>query len=389
MEADELRIAKADSANFQNTIFMALELSRATWLVAVFAPKLGDKISVHAVPGGDVGRLLELVGEVREKLAAKGARRIRTVSCYEAGYDGFWIHRLLIQHGIENHVLDGASIPVDRRAKHVKTDNIDARRLLKAIVGHVQGDPESCRVVRVPTSDEEDARRLHRERQRLVRERTGHLNRIKALLMMHGIRALRITDAHWRKRLDAMRTGDGRPVPEQLKAEIEREWQRLKLVAEQIREVEAERDRLAKGVEQTDDGAIQKMRKLVRLRGIGADFATALTREVYYRKFDNRRQLGSYVGLTPAPYQSGDMKRDQGMNKAGNARARVAAVQMAWMWLRYQPQSELARWYHGRVGRLDGRVRRIMIIALARKLVVALWRYLEQDKVPTGAIIAA
>lgn len=186
-----------------------------------------------------------------------------------------------------------------------------------------------------------------------------------------------------------MRTGDGRPVPARLRAEIEREWQRLKLVAEQIRESDAERNRLVKGTEQAEDDATQKMRKLVRLRGIGADFATALTRVVYYRKFDNRRQLGSYVGLTPAPYQSGDMKRDQGMNKAGNARARVAAVQMAWMWLRYQPQSELARWYYGRVGKLDGRVRRIMIIALARKLVIALWRYLEQDKVPTGAIIAA
>jgi transposase len=233
-------------------------------------------------------------------------------------------------------------------------------------------------VVRAPTPEEEDARRLHRERQRLVRERTGHLNRIKALLIVHGIRALRITDANWCERLDRMQTGDGQPIPQRLKIEIEREWSRLKLVAAQIRDVEAERDGLVKGSEPTGDQCEQKMRRLVKLRGIGADFATVLTREVFYRSFQNRRQVASYFGLAPAPYDSGDSKRDQGINKAGNSRARVAAVQMAWMWLRYQPRSELALWYYRRVGDLKGRVRRVMIIALARKLVIALWRYVER-----------
>jgi transposase len=374
---------------FEDTLFIALELSRKTWLVATFAPKLGDKISIHSVPGGDSERLLEIIGNLRSKLQRKGLSNPRIVSCYEAGYDGFWIHRVLRQNGIENHVLDGASLPVDRRAKHIKTDNTDVRRLLRAIVGYVQGDPQSCRVVRAPSPEDEDARRLHRERQRLVRERTGHISRIKALLMAHGIRALRITDKHWCKRLAQMKTGDGRDIPCHLLAEIEREWHRLKLVAEQIRLVEAERDRLVVGKEEIDDRCVEKMRKLVKLRGIGPDFATALTREVFYKQFDNRRQIASYMGLAPAPYDSGDSRREQGINKAGNARARVAAVQMAWMWLRYQPQSDLAQWYYRRVGKLEGRVRRIMIIALARKLVIALWRYLETGQPPKGAIIVA
>ena len=366
-----------------------MELSRATWLVATFAPRLGDKINVHAIPGGDTKRLLELIGRLQVKLRGKGVSRVRTVCCYEAGYDGFWLHRVLVNHGVENHVLDAASLPIDRRAKHIKTDNIDAKRLLRAIVGFVQGDPQSCRVVRAPTLEEEDARRLHRERQRLVRERTGHLNRIKALLITHGIRALRITDAKWCERLEKMQTGDGRPIPTRLKIEIEREWKRLKVVAEQVREVEAERDRLVKGSEPSSDVCTVKMRRLVKLHGIGAEFATVLTREVFYRPFQNRRQVASYVGLAPAPYDSGDTKHDQGINKAGNTRARVTAVQMAWLWLRYQSKSELSLWYYKRVGDLKGRVRRIMIIALARKLVIALWRYVETGKVPTGAIVTA
>jgi transposase len=228
---------------------------------------------------------------------------------------------------------------------------------------------------------------LHRERQRLVRERTGHTNRIKALLMTHGVRALRITDAKWCERLAQMRTGDGRPIPERLQIEIEREWHRLKLVAEQIKTVETERNRHLKADEPAADVNVEKMRRLTKLHGIGADFATALTREVFYRRFDNRRQVASYFGLTPAPYDSGETRRDQGINKAGNARARVAAIQMAWMWLRYQSQSEIAQWYHRRVGKLEGRIRRIMIVALARKLVIALWRYVETGQVPNGAIV--
>lgn len=392
MKAQSGLIATTTAKDFQDILFVALELSRSRWLVATFAPQLGDKVNVHAVPGGDTERLMELIGGLQQKLRVKGVRRPRTISCYEAGYDGFWLHRVLVERGIENHVLDGASLPVDRRAKHIKTDNLDAKRLLRAIIGLAQGDPQSCRAVRAPTREEEDARRIPRERQRLVRERTGHLNRIKALLTAHGIRALRITDARWPDRLDNLRTADGQPIPIRLKEEIRREWKRLKVVAEQICEVEAERDSLVKESDptiSTDDICIAKMRRLIKLRGVGPEFATVLTREVFYRSFQNRRQVASYVGLTPAPYDSGDTKRDQGINKAGNRRARVMAVQLAWMWLRYQPRSELAIWYNRRVGELKGGIRRVMIIALARKLLIALWRYVEADKVPAGAIVAA
>ena len=386
MKAQSALIASAATTGFQDTLFIALELSRARWLVATFVPRLGDKITVHVVPGGDTPRLLNLISGLQQKLRAKGVRQPRAISCYEAGYDGFWLHRVLVERGIENHVLDGASLPVDRRAKHIKTDNIDAKRLLRAIVGLAQGDPQSCRVVRAPTREEEDARRIHRERQRLVRERTGHINRIKALLTAHGIRTVRIADARWPERLDNLITGDGQSIPMRLKEEIHREWKRLKVVREQIREVEEERDRL---ITPTGDICTSKMRRLTKLRGVGAEIATVLTREVFYRRFDNRRQVASYVGLTPAPYDSGDTKRDQGINKAGNRRARVMAVQLAWMWLRFQPRSELAIWYNRRVGELKGSIRRVMIIALARKLLIALWRYVETDKPPAGAIVAA
>lgn len=184
-------------------------------------------------------------------------------------------------------------------------------------------------------------------------------------------------------------TGDGQPIPARLRLEIERQWRRLKVVAEQLREVEAERDKLVKGTEPSSDAYTEKMRRLVKLYGIGPEFATVLTREVFYRPFANRRQVASYVGLTPAPYDSGESKHDQGINKAGNTRARASAVQMAWLWLRYQRRSDLALWYNSRVAGLKGRVRRIMIIALARTLVIALWRYVETGKLPTGAIATA
>lgn len=373
----------------QETLFLALELSRATWVVATYCPLLGDQVGIHSVPGGDAPRLLELIGRFRAKVVAKGGDGVRVVSCYEAGYDGFWLHRVLCANGVANQVLDGASLPVDRRAKHVKTDNLDAKRLLRAIVGHTLGDPQACRAIHVPSIEQENARRLYRERQRLVHERSGHINRIKGLLMANGIREVGIQGAKWHRRLDDLRTGDGRPLPAVLKMEIERQWRRLQFLRDQIREVETARDRVLKEATPADDPSARKIKALAKLRGIGGDLATALTREVFYRRFDNRREVASYIGLTPAPYASGDSRRDQGINKAGNARVRVAAVQMAWMWLRFQPDSELSQWYYRRVGELVGRVRKIMIIALARKLVIALWRYTETGLVPKGAIVAA
>jgi transposase len=369
------------------TVFVAIELSRAKWLVAI-SPS-GDKVHTHQLTGGDVTGLLKLIDAERARLRARGMQGVRVISCFEAGYDGFWLHRILLQHGVENHVLDGSSLLVDGRAKHLKTDHLDVRRLLRAIIGYARGDSESCRIVYVPSVDQEDVRRTNRERERLVRERTGHINRIRALLTTQGVRVARIKDGKWAERLHQLRTGDGRPLPPKLCAELMREWHRLALVMAQLREVEADRDQIVYGKAEAVAVDSEKIRKLVKVRGIGPDFATMLTREVFFRPFRNRRAVAKYFGLTPAPYASGDSQRDQGIDKAGNPRARCAALEAAWMWLRHQPRSELARWFLERAGNVQGRLRRVMIVALARKLMIALWRYLEGGPLPKGALLKA
>jgi transposase len=260
---------------------------------------------------------------------------------------------------------------------------------LRAIIGYARGDSESCRIVYVPSVDQEDVRRTNRERERLVRERTGHINRIRALLTTQGVRVARIKDGKWAERLHQLRTGDGRPLPPKLCAELMREWHRLALVMAQLREVEADRDQIVYGKAEAVAVDSEKIRKLVKVRGIGPDFATMLTREVFFRPFRNRRAVAKYFGLTPAPYASGDSQRDQGIDKAGNPRARCAALEAAWMWLRHQPRSELARWFLERAGNVQGRLRRVMIVALARKLMIALWRYLEGGPLPKGALLKA
>ena len=238
-------------------------------------------------------------------------------------------------------------------------------------------------MVRVPSLQEEDRRRQTRERERLIRERTQHINRIKGLLMTQGIRDFEPARRNWHERLAVLRTGDGQDLPPVLKAEVERECKRLWLVIEMIRTVESERDALA-----ADDGK-GKAARLTRLSGIAAISAHSLATEVFYRAFANRREVAAYCGLTSSPYNSGAMIRDQGISRAGNRRARSTAVELAWLWLRYQPESRLARWFHERVGETRGRFKRIMIVALARKLMVALWRYLATGIVPEGAAVKA
>ena len=245
---------------------------------------------------------------------------------------------------------------------------------------------KACSMVRVPTPEEEDAKRTHRERENLVQERLRIENRIEALLFTQGIRK-RPSLRSWERDLAVLRTGDGREMPRHLRAELDRLRRRLVMTLELIREVEAERDEAAEAKPQ--DQACRKIAALCRIRGIGENFAAVLTREVFYRSFDNRRQIASYVGITPMPYQSGGMDRDRRISRAGNPRARTTMIQLAWLWLRYQPGSELAEWFRKRVGTLAGRTRRIAIVAMARKLLIALWRYVETGVVPAGAEIRA
>jgi transposase len=365
---------------------VAIELSKKSWIVAVNTP-LSDKISRHTLKPCDGRGLLDLCERIRTRVASETGKRVEIVSCYEAGYDGFWLHRLLEAHGIRNYVIDPASVQVDRRARRAKTDRVDVERLLRSLMAYLRGEPKVWSVVRVPSVAEEDDRRLHRERARLICERVQHVNRIKGLLAIHGIYDYQPLRLDRMQQLERLRIADGRTLPPRLKAEILRELQRLELVLGMIKTIEAERDAIASAKIEPEHGSAKKIQYLAKIKSIGPEFATTLVGEVFFRSFDNRKQVASYVGLTPAHFQSGSMSRDQGITKSGNAKARTVMVELAWLWLRYQPASPLSVWFHERVGKLKGRIRRITIVAVARRLLIALWRYLETGLIPEGATL--
>jgi transposase len=364
-------------------IHVAIELSRSTWLVAARFPQV-TKPHLYKINAGDTTALLTLLASLRARMAAK--LPVGIACCFEAGRDGFWLHRLLTDHGITSYVLEPTSILVNRRARRAKTDRLDAEGMLRVLMAYLRGDRKVCSMVRVPTPEEEDAKRPHREREYLVRERLRIENRIEALLFTQGIRE-RPSLRSWERDLAALRTGDGRAMPCRLQAELGRLRRQLVFTLELIREVETERDVAAEA--EPKEQTRSKIAALCCIRGIGSNFAAVLTREVFYRSFDNRRQLASYVGITPMPYQSGNLDRDRRIGRAGNPRARTTMIQLAWLWLRYQPGSDLAAWFRERVGTLSGRTRRIAIVAMARKLLIALWRYVESGVVPAGVAMGA
>jgi transposase len=368
-------------------IFLALELSRSSWLVASHTPA-ADKISRHKLAAGDIDGLLALIERLRTRVEQKTGQPVQVISCYEAGYDGFWLDRKLKAEGVVNHVMDPASIQVDRRARRVKTDAVDADALLRALMAFCRGEKKVCSMVRVPTRDEEDAKRLSREREQLIKERVRHVNRIKGLCATQGIYDYQPLKTNRLERLDELRTGDGNPLPERLRNEIRRQLERLKLLLELIGTVEAERDAVVKADKPASE-ADRRIRALAKLKGIGPEIATVLYNEVFYRQFANRRDVAAYVGLTPSLFASGDLRHDQGISKAGNPRARATMVELAWLWVRHQSGSDLTGWFLTRVSGIKGRIKRIAIVALARKVLVALWRYLETGLVPTGAMLKA
>src|SRR3974390_544720 len=341
---------------------VAIELSKKSWIVAVNTP-LSDKISRHTLKPGDGKELLDLCERIRTRVARETKKRGEIVSCYEAGYDGFWLHRLLEAHGVPNYVIDPASLQVDRRARRVKTDRIDTERLLRSLMAYLRGEPKVWSVVRVPSVAEEDARRLHRERDRLISERVRHVNRIKGLCALHGIYDYQPLRPQAMARLEQLRTAQGIPLPPRLKSEIKRELQRLELVVEMIATLEAERDAIVEDAASTHINA-KKIRDLHKLKAIGPEFAAVLVGEIFHRTFNNRRQLASYVGYAPSPFQSGNVGHDQGIRKAGNRKGRTTGIELAWLWLRYQPDSDLSVWFRARVGTVKGRIRRIAIVAV-------------------------
>ena len=367
-------------------IFVSLELSRSLWLVTSISPGGGEKMSKHDVAAGDIGALLARFAELKKRALARTRKMAPIIVVQEAGLDGFWIHRVLQGEGIESHVVDAASVATSRRRRRAKTDKIDGEALVRTLLAYKRGEPRVCAMVRAPTPDEEDRRRLCRERKVLTNERVLHVNRIKGLLFSQGVSGYEPLRRDRRQRLDELSTGDGRPLPGHLKRQIGRELDRLELLLEQVKAVEGERDAL---LAEQDAATPAPVAMLLGIKGIGPEFAAILWSEGLFRRFDNRRQIASYAGLAPTPWQSGSVDREQGVSKAGNPRLRTTLIQLAWLWLRHQPQSALALWFEERVRRNGGRLKKTTIVALARKLLVALWKYVTAGVVIEGAVTMA
>jgi transposase len=347
-------------------IFLSMELSRTTWLLTSLSPGGGERMSKHAVRSGDVAGLLARFSQLKDKVRLRTGQVVPIIVIQEAGLDGFWIHRLLQDEGIESYVVDATSIAMSRRRRRAKTDKIDGESLVRALLAYKRGEPRVCAMVEAPTPQEEDRRRVCRERKTLTAERVQHVNRIKGLLFAQGISDYEPLLRKRRERLEELRTGDGRPLPQHLKAQIGRELDRLELILQQIRSVEAERDALLSPSKDGTPGAMLKS-----LKGIGPEFAGVLWSEGLYRSFSNRRQVAAYAGLAPTPWQSGSVAHEQGVSKAGNPRLRTTMIQLAWLWVRHQPGSILTQWFHQRVQFSGGRIRKVLIVALARKLMIA------------------
>jgi transposase len=367
-------------------IFLSMELSRTTWLLTSLSPGGGERMSKHAVRSGDVAGLLARFSQLRDKVRLRTGQVVPIIVMQEAGLDGFWIHRLLQDEGIESYVVDPASIAMSRRRRRAKTDKIDGESLVRALLAYKRGEPRVCAMVKAPTPQEEDRRRICRERKTLTAERVQHVNRIKGLLFAQGIFDYEPLLRKRRERLEELRTGDGRPLPQHLKAQIGRELDRLELILQQIRSVETERDAL---LSPSKDGTPTPGAMLKRLKGIGPEFAGVLWSEGLYRSFSNRRQVSAYAGLAPTPWQSGSVAHEQGVSKAGNPRLRTTMIQLAWLWVRHQPGSILTQWFHQRVQFNGGRIRKVLVVALARKLLIAFWKYVTAGIVPEGAEIMA
>jgi transposase len=323
--------------------------------------------------------------QLKEKAQARTGRRFPIIVIQEAGLDGFWIDRVLKNEGIESHVVDPASIATSRRRRRAKTDRLDGETLVRTLLAYKRGEPRVCAMVRSPSPEEEDHRRVTRERKVLTSERVCHVNRIKGLLFAQGIVEYEPLRRDRRERLEELRTGDSRELPEHLKAQITRELDRLELLVEQIEAVEAERNVLLD--KEPDTATPAPVRMLLSVKGIGPEFAAIVWSEGLFRHFDNRRQVASYAGLAPTPWQSGSISREQGVSKAGNPRLRTTMIQLAWLWLRHQPDSALARWFHERVERNGGRHKKTTVVALARKLLVSLWKYVNAGVVIEGAVV--
>jgi transposase len=362
----------------QSHLYMAFELGEAKWKIG-FTIGFGQKPRLRDIKAKDVAVLQDEIQAAKKRFELTEDTLV--LSCYEAGREGFWLHRYLEKNEIQNLIVDSSSIEVNRKAKRAKTDRLDARKLLKMLMRyHYHGEEKVWSIVNVPSIEAEDHRHLHRELNTLKAERTRHINRIKGFLTGQGV-SISIRE-DFLARLDTIRLWDGSRLPSGLRSRLEREFERMSLVNEQIKILEAERRELIRNSTRPD---VELVRQLMRMKGIGVGSAWLWVMEFFtWRQFRNRRQVGALSGLTPTPYQSGDDSREQGISKEGNRYVRSIAIQIAWGWLRYQPESKLTRWYEKRFGHGGKRLRKIGIVALARKLLIDCWYYLETGLVPEG-----
>lgn len=365
-----------------NVLYVALELGEGKWKLAA-SVGIGQKPRWRDIPGGDRLSLLLQIQEAKRRFGLPTDATVK--SCYEAGRDGFWLHRFLSSRGIENIVVDSSSIETSRRKRRAKTDRLDAGKLLTMLMRYANGEDRVWSVVNVPSETDEDQRQLHRELKTLTEERTVQINRIKGLLALHGVRIENLKRT-FAQDLETMLLWNGSTLPSHLKGRLNREFERLQLIDKQMRTLEEER---LQELRQSSSEVVEKARRLMDLRGIGINSSWIYSMELFgWRKLRNRRQLGSLTGLTPTPYDSGNSDREQGISKAGNRWIRSVAIEVAWSWIRYQPFSALSAWYTKRFAKGNTRQRKIGIVAVARKLIVALWRYLETGEIPEGATLS-
>ena len=369
-----------ESMSNGGVLYLSMELGRKEWKLA-FASQVGQKARLRTIAAGDLQSLQREIGRAGQHF---GLSVERVVSCYEAGRDGFWLHRALVSMGIENVVVDSSSIEVNRRSRRVKTDRVDAEKLLSQLIRFKNGEGKVWSVVRVPTPEQEDGRQLSRELEVLTGERTRHRNRLQSLLAAQGISI--VVGKAFLTQLQSMTLWDGTPVPPGLRERLRREYERLEKVEEQIRLLKKQR---REAVAEAAEPALEKVQQLILLKGIGLTSGWLFVREFFgWRNFRNRREVAALAGLVPMPCKSGEsVDREQGISKAGNRRLRTMVIEIAWAWLRFQPQSRLSLWYRERYGPGSRRSRRVGIVALARKLLVELWRYLETGVVPDGALL--
>jgi transposase len=362
------------------TLWMAFELSEKNWKLG-FTTGPGQKPRERTVTARDQERVLNEIAQAKRRLGLPEMAPV--VSCYEAGREGFWLHRFLEAHGITNHVVDSSAIEVSRRQRRAKSDGLDVRKLLSMLMRYAQGERQVWQVVHVPSVEAEDQRHLHRDLETLKRERASTTARIKGLLSSQGVRVTSLTKLP--EQLDALRLWDGSPLPSGLRQRVLRVYAHHTFLSEQIAEVEAERHAL---LQTSTDASIDKIRQFMMLKGIGINGSWLLVMEFFgWRAFKNRREVGGLAGFTPTPYQSGESAREQGITKSGNRHVRWMTTELAWSWLRYQPDSALSVWFRERFGSGGKRMRRIGIVAVARKLLIALWRFLETGVLPEGAVL--